>query len=202
MGLQKLVSNEQAYRALASGDNHAITTILGNFVYFIRGRAGFFMSLYDDIRLEYNELASVGHMAVINAIKLYRGDAIPFAPFVTVVIHNAMLNYIKQMRSPTAKLLLQGLSLDNTLFEDNKTLLISDVVTADEDDDLLGMYNPKAIGYIEDNLPATLCPLEVHIIKWKLRGYTYAEIQQLLNIPKRKLDEAIASLKRKWFGIE
>ena len=200
MNSKILVSNEQAFRALASGDKHATTIILGNFAFFVRGRAGFFMSIYDDIQLDFNELVSVGHIGIINAIKLYRGDAIPFAPFVTVVIQNAMLNYVKQMRSPTAKLLLYGLSLDDTLFEDNNTLLISDIVSEEEDDELLGMYNPKAIGFVEDHLPANLIPLELLVIKWKLKGYTYAEIQEMFNIPKRRLDETIALIKRKWFG--
>ena len=130
---------------------------------------------------------------------MYRGDQIPFVAFATVVIQNAMLNVLKQERSPTASLIKRGISLDERLFEDNNSLLISDVVTESCNAFNLGVYKSTEIGYFEDLLPAKLNELECNVLARKLQGYSFQEIRESLNVPKRKLDAAIARLKLKFF---
>lgn len=198
MCFKQLLSNEQAFRALASGEASAFSLLMQNFTFFIRGRAGFFVAMYDDVRLDFQELDSIGQLGLMSAIKLYRGDHIPFPSFATVVIQNAMLNYIKHMRSPTVKMLQNGISLDESLFENNNTLLMSDIITEQSMEKLLGLYSPADIGYIEDRTPCNFNEFELKVIELKLKGYTYDEIRKKLKVPKRKLDHTISQLKIKW----
>lgn len=199
MSFKYAISNEQAFRALVSGESSAALIIIQNFLYYIRGKAGLYVNTNDNLSVDYNDLCLVGHCALINAIKMYRGDQIPFVAFATVVIRNAMLNVLKQERSPTASLIKRGISLDERLFEDNNSLLISDVVTESCNAFNLGVYKSTEIGYFEDLLPAKLNELECNVLARKLQGYSFQEIRESLNVPKRKLDAAIARLKLKFF---
>ncbi len=192
------VSNEQAFRALVSGNKAAKAIILANFEHFIRGRAGqHFVANLDD-GLDFNELLLVGKTALTTAIYTYKGDVESFASYATIVISNAMANFMKKYRSPTARLTRYGVSLDDFLFDDNTSLLVADSIGEYQDPTSLGFYEPTAIGYFQDLLPVALCSLEMLVIEEKLKGLNYQEIQAKHNIPKRKLDRAIAKIKSKF----
>jgi hypothetical protein len=201
MYTKSFTSNERAFRAYISGNKEAINLIIANFQFFIRSRAGLLASINDKSGVDYFDLELVGQSALITAVRTFRGDATPFAPYATVVINNAMSNYIKQQNNPTNSLSRFGLSLDSNLYEDNDTFLISDSVAKTRADNDLGIYTPAKIGFFEDLLPISLTPLEISLIKGKIAGYTYQEMQRIFKIPKRKLDATIASIKEKWRAL-
>lgn len=201
MSLKFSTSNESAIRAYIAGDKEAINLILANFQYFIRSRAGLLASLHDKSGIDYFDLELIGQSALITAVRTYRADATPFAPFATVVINNAMSNYIKQQTSLTSSLSRYGISLDTTLYDDNDNFMISDSITKVVADNDLGIYSPAKIGFFEDLLPVSLTPLEIVIVKGKLAGYTYQELQKMLKLPKRKIDATIVSIKEKWRAL-
>ncbi len=190
------ISNEQVFRTIISGGEHEISMMFKNFNPFIRSRCGHYLTLYEDSGLEYYDLEVVGNAALLSAIKLYRGDNIPFAAFASVVIQNAMRNFVKQITRPTSVVARRGVSLDSYFSEVNTSLLISDAIT-DSELTNFGLYNPSPIGYFEDAIPFVCQKLELEILASKLEGYNYQEIRKQLNLPKRKLDELIALLKKK-----
>ncbi len=198
MRFNKHVSNEQAFRALVSGATEAKQIILDNFENFLKAKAGQFYVTNSDHGLDYNELVLVGRIALNNAIYSYRGGAEPFAAYATVVIHNAMANYMKQYRSPTARLMRHGISLDDNLYDDNDSLLMSDSICEVQDPDCLGFYEPTDIGYFEDLLPVSLTEEELLVVEERLQGYNYQEIKEKYKFPKRKLDAIIATIKEKF----
>lgn len=192
------ISNEQAFRALVAGNKAAKAVILANFEHFIRARAGHHFVTNFDEGLDFNELILVGKTALTTAIYTYKGDVESFASYATIVISNAMSNFMKKFRSPTARITRFGLSLDDFLFDDNTSLLVSDSIADFIDPESLGFYEPHAIGYFHDLLPVSLGSLEVLVMEEKLNGLTYQEIQAKHNIPKRKLDRTIAQIKEKF----
>lgn len=197
MSLTFSASNEQIFRSIVAGEHNALGIILANFNPLIRSRAGHYLTVYEDYGLEYVDLEVVGKSALLTAIKLYRGDNIPFAAFASVVIQNAYRNFVKQVTRPTSLLGKWSISLDGYYNENNTTLLISDSVSDSEMMEL-GLYRPSAIGYFEDVIPFPCESIELEIIESKLNGYNYQEIREKLDLPKRKLDEIIAILKEKW----
>ena len=194
----KLVSNEQAFRALASGNKEAKFIIIANFENYIKGRAGQFIATTSDQGIDFNEFLLVGKAALGIAIYTYRGGAESCASYATVVIQNAMANYMKQHRSPTSCLTRYGLSLDENLFDDTNSLLMCDLITETHNEDDLGFYEPRSIGYFEDILPVPLTEEDLLIVEERLLGYNYREIQKRHNFPKRKLDTLIARIKEKF----
>jgi len=198
MRFNKLVSNEQAFRALVSGAKEAKQIIIDNFENFIKAKAGQFYVTNCDHGLDFNELVLIGRVGLSNAIYTYRGGVESFASYATIVIHNAMANYMKQYRSPTARIMRNGISLDDCLFDDNNSLLMSDSICDIKDPDCLGFYEPSDIGYFEDLLPISLTEEERIIVEERLRGYNYQEIKEKYNFPKRKLDALIATIKEKF----
>ncbi|MDY0214529.1 MAG: hypothetical protein RBS24_03305 [Bacilli bacterium] len=198
MRLHKFISNEQAFRALVAGNKEAKYILLANFDHYIKAKAGQHIITNVDHGLDFNELVLVGKSALTNAIHTYRGNVESFASYATVVIQNAMANYMKQYRSPTARITRFGISLDDYLFDDNMTLLVSDSIAEVQNPDDLGFYEATSIGYFEDLLPIGLEKEEIIVIREKLLGFSYQEIQKKLNMPKRKLDTLICKIKDKF----
>ncbi len=201
MSLSFSASNEQIFRSIVAGDQSLIEGIFENFNPLIRSRIGYYLALYEDYGLEYIDLEVVGKSALLSALKLYRGDNIPFAAFAAVVIQNAFRNYIKQITRPSSLLTRRGMSLDGYFHESNNTLLISDSITDSAVIDF-GLYSPSPIGYFEDSIPFVCENNELDIILWKLQGFSYQEIREKFSIPKRKLDDLIAVIKAKSGGSE
>lgn len=195
-----LPSNEAAFRALTAGDSRAYITIFENFDNFIKARAGSILNTFKDLTLDYNDLMDVGYTALMKAVKQYRDDErVPLAPYATVVITNSMLNAVKKIYTPTNLIHTRGVSLDETMYDNNTSLYMADSISNEDMlKDELGFYCPHAIDYYEDLIPPNLTAEECEIVRLKLEGYLYPEIQEKLSLTRRKLDALIQSIKTKW----
>jgi|GEM_PF-913050 hypothetical protein len=197
MDKQITLSNEQAFRAYAAGNVDALQMMTNNFEYFIRSKAAYFVNIANDEAVEYRDLHLIGHTALYNAIRLYRGDSIPFTAFAITVIQNAMLNHLASMTTPTSRLNRRGISLDDFMYVDNDSLLMSDSIGEEVNTEEGGFYAPRHIGFFPDFFLANYTTLELTIITAKIEGYAYHEIRERMQLSKRKFDALIMGIKKK-----
>lgn len=196
MGSKISLSNEQLFRAYTAGNQEALSQIINNFDNFIRARAAILLAANRETGIEFSELEFVGKSAFYAALKSYRGDASPFAAYVTVVIFNAMRNHMMRLNNPTETKLRNSISLDGNRQNDETNLLISDSITEVSDEDY-GYYKPHPISYFEDTLEGDITELEMKVLKSRLEGYSLKEIAEKHSLSKRKLDAIIEQIKAK-----
>lgn len=191
------LSNEQAFRAYATGNVDALQIMTNNFEYFIRSKSAYYVTIANDEAVEYRDLHLIGHTSLYNAIRLYRGDSIPFTAFAITVIQNAMLNHLASMTTPTSRLNRRGISLDDFMYVDNDSLLMSDSIGEEVNTEEGGFYAPRHIGFFQDFFLANYTEVELAIITAKIEGYSYHEIREQMQISKRKFDALIVRIKKK-----
>lgn len=198
MSQKTKLSNEQIFRALVSGDEDAFPLLVQNFSYYIINKAHIFYESAKIYGIEFCDIEQIGLISLYSSTRSYSGGNIPFAPFATTCIYNAMLNYVTGFIRHNRHNATNSVSFDDDLYDDQTNMRVSDSIGTNIYDYDLGYYNPLPIGYFEDYFNGTLTSDEFRVVEAKLQGYSYREIIKMYGFTKRQLDAIIVSLKQKY----
>lgn len=191
-------SNEEIYLALASGNEEAFDVLYDRFKNFIKGQIGTILAINKFAAVDYEDLELVALTAFVTAVSTYDVKKSPFASYVTVVIKNALANVVAKQFSPTEAMTNFAGRLDDQVFTDNSSLLLSDVIGAKDPFLDAGIFTNDSVLHVRDLTRVSLTDIEEKVIVAKLKGYNHKEIGEQHNLTKRQLDQIVRTIKEKY----
>ena len=149
---------------------------------------------------DYPELIQCGRLAVYKSILAYDEKSAKFSTFVSHVIDNELINYLRKLNSQKQKINSDTIPLNNQgeieVTNDNgNTSYIpceSDNKTPEKQ-----VIDEEALNYAIKEVGLKLSDMEFDILKLQLQGLKQKEIANLLHISPKSVENAIARIRTK-----
>ena len=150
--------------------------------------------------LEFDDLMQEGFIGLLAAIDEYRPDAfnVKFSSFAYMCIIRKVYNAIKQSNGNKHKALNQAVSLHTYVNADETRTMMDLVPLEDSASDPVELFETKHSNHrIDLILKNHLSLLEYTVIALMLQGYTCAEIERVIGVKAKVIDNARTRVKAK-----
>ena len=188
------MTDEELVLKAQQGDQTAMNEILTKYKSLVTKISRHYFLIGGDVE----DLIQEGMIGLYQAIQGFkRGKNATFKTFAVTCIKHKVYNTIKKASSEKNTILSHALSIsEQEDFDDEgnsmEIVLSSDAPKSDE----LVIEKENAIELI-DKIKENLSPLEQEVLVLYLKGYSYKEISQLSNTPKKSVDNALTRIKSK-----
>lgn len=175
-------SDDELIKRIKDGDTDAMDTLIRRYMGLVRSlvRRSFL------IGGEEEDLFQEGLIAIINAVKQYDTDKkCSFSTYVTTCIRSRIIDAIRAATRQKHRALNDSLPLSEA---DTSQSYIDPVDNYIKRERLDAFYN---------KLGDMLSPLQNQILKLYFDGYSYGEIADRMNLPIKKIDNSLVTIKNK-----
>lgn len=140
---------------------------------------------------EYDDCFQEGALGLLKAIEQYNYEryTVKFSTFAYICILRRIYNKIKQNYTKKTMLLTGAVSLDSPCYEDSDRTLLQ-AIPGNGEDPLEGLEREWHNKRLKLVLQAYLSPLEFEVVQLLLKGYGLLEIEKILGIPSKVVDNA------------
>jgi RNA polymerase sigma factor (sigma-70 family) len=190
--------NELLVSAASVGCKQEVTSkLIENFQFLIRKIVGYYLTIYENLGLDYDDLYNEGIKGLVFAMETYDVGRGSFASYAQTVIYREIGGLVKKINAPTHRLLTNAVSLDSQLYANNENYYLSDSVG--ECDCYMG--HKKLPNSMIDHFPELICakldPDEAIVAVLLLRGYSSKEIAEKTKTSRRQTLAVIRAVKAK-----
>ncbi len=150
------------------------------------------------LRISKDELYSAGMTGFAQAVECYREDMkVTFVSFLKLCVERECRSLIRKHRGLSYSLISGSLSLDMTISEDENLYLIDTIACTNPDFDPQWQFrfNEAKRELVEKLKKMTI--FEVKVVKYRMEGYSYAEIAEICNVSSKAVDNALQRIKKK-----
>ena len=180
------------------GDTFACNQIIKQYENLIESKVkakGYHYYSYD-----YQELIQCGRLAVYKSILAYDNKSSKFSTFVSHVIDNELINYLRKLNSQKQKINSDTIPLNNQ----GEIEYISDAgdtsyfpVSTEDTSPERQLIDEEALAYAIKEVGLKLSDMEFDILKLKLAGHKQKEIADTLHISIKSVENALARIRTK-----
>ncbi len=181
-----------------NGDMYACNQVIKLYENIIEAKVkakGYYYYSFD-----YPELIQCGRLAVYKSILSYDFKTSKFSTFVSHVIDNELINYLRRLNSHKQKINSDTIPLNNQgeieiMTDDGNTQYIpfeSDNKTPEKQ-----VIDEEALNYAIKEVGLKLSDMEFDILKLQLQGLKQKEIAETLHISLKSVENAIARIRTK-----
>lgn len=181
-----------------AGDTYACNQIIKQYENLIESKVkakGYHYYSYD-----YQELLQCGRLAVYKSILAYDNSSSKFSTFVSHVIDNELINYLRKLNSQKQKINSDTIPLNNQ----GEIEYINDIgdtsyipVSSDDKSPERQLIDEEALAYAIKEVGLKLSDMEFDILKLKLSGLKQKEIADNLHISIKSVENALARIRTK-----
>lgn len=184
-------SNEEAKEMFFEKYRSTVELIASKYFNFVKGK-GF----------ELNDLIQEGMIGLNQAIYDFREQKnIQFNTFASICIERQIKTFVRDITRNKHKLLNESISMDSTT--DNFGRLLRDVVTDGEiSNPEYSFIDEEEENELKKELKKVLTAKEYSVFLLRLRGFTYQDISEVLNISKKSVDGTLSRIKIKINNIK
>lgn len=140
---------------------------------------------------DFEDYCQEGALGLLKAIEQFKPEAYPvkFSTFAYLCILRRIYNRIKQTMTKKSMFAFGSISLYHPLNDDySRTIL--DSVMGDFDEPFSQLEKEWMKEQIDSVLQVYLSPLEYQVVQLGLKGYGFCEIQELLSLSPKVIDNA------------
>lgn len=146
--------------------------------------------------LEYNDLFQEGMVGLSEAINSFRAQKdVQFKTFANLCIERQIFSALKKASRKKHNVLNESLSLDDSINEDDTTLL--DFIFDKNSDPSIYIETKESKRELFKEIDKSLTPFEKEVFNLKINNFDYKEISQLLNKSYKSIDSAIQRIRIK-----
>ncbi len=192
------MTEEELIAKAKSGDMYACNQLIKSYEPLIEAKVharGYHYYSYD-----YQELLQCGRLAVYKSILNYKDTRAKFATFVSHVIENELVNYLRQLNTQKQKINSDALPI-NSQGEIEVTTAGGDTnyipYQSDERTPESQVIADEDISYALKEVGLKLSDMEFDILKLYLQGIKQKEIAEDLHISLKSVENAIARIRTK-----
>ncbi|MBQ4558295.1 MAG: sigma-70 family RNA polymerase sigma factor [Clostridia bacterium] len=182
-----------------NGDTFACNQVIKQYENLIESKVnarGYHYYSYD-----YQELLQCGRLAVYKSILSFDNKKrVKFATFVSRVIDNELINYLRQLNTQKQKANLNTLPINNQgemeiTNHDGETTFVpfeSDLKSPENE-----IIDNETLTYALHEVGLKLSDMEFDILKLQLQGLKQKEIADILHIPVKSVENALTRIRTK-----
>ncbi len=181
-----------------NGDTFACNQVIKNYENLIESKVkakGYHYYSYD-----YQELMQAGRLACYKAIMAYNPKSAKFSTFVSHVIDNELINYLRKLNSLKSKINSDTIPINNqgeleVISYTGDTSYIpfqSEIDTPEKQ-----IIDDETLSYAIKEVGLKLSDMEFDILKLKLQGLKQKEIADSLHIAVKSVENALARIRTK-----
>ena len=185
---------EELIEKAQNGDENAIEKLLSNYKPLVNKIARSYFLTGGDIE----DLVQEGMIGLYKAIKTFKkGKTASFMTYAGTCVKNQIQTAVRIASSEKNMILSTAVPIDSkTNFDDEEEeieiVLPSPLPKPDEK-----VENKENFAQITKKIVKALSPLELKILIFYLKGFSYSEIAQQNNISKKSVDNALSRIKNK-----
>ena len=185
---------EELIEKAQNGDENAIEKLLSSYKPLVNKIARSYFLTGGDIE----DLVQEGMIGLYKAIKTFKkGKTASFMTYAGTCIKNQIQSAVRVASSEKNMILSTAVPIDSkTNFDDEEEeieiVLPSPLPKPDEK-----VENKENFAQITKKIVKALSPLELKILIFYLKGFSYSEIAQQNNISKKSVDNALSRIKNK-----
>ena len=147
-----------------------------------------------------NDLAQEGMMGLFSAIEKFDlGMEIPFKNFAGTCIKRRIVTAIKNSTRQKHIPLNSSISLTQDAYNDLEDggKQVIDTIDIETPDVAEAIANKEAFSQIYSKMSKVLSPLERDVFHYKLNGYSYEQMAQMIGTSEKAIDNAVQRIKGK-----
>jgi len=181
-----------------NGDTYAVNQVIKSYENLIENKVkakGYHYYSYD-----YPELVQCGRLAVYKSILTYSEGKAKFSTYVSHVIENELINYLRKLSSQKQKINSDTLPLNNQ----GEIEVVGDSgdasyipLTSEDKTPERQVIDDETLNYALKEVGLKLSDMEFDILKLKLQGLKQREIADSLHIPPKSVENAMARIRTK-----
>ena len=188
-------TDEELVAMAQNGDKNALEAVIlrYNKLVYAKSKSFFLIGADDD------DIIQEGFIGLYNAVKKFDGEKFPFFNvFAGLCIRRRMINAVKEASRKKHSPLNSYVSLDNTGFDDENSVRLSEVLASDtlRDPETIFIDREDADG-MEYEINKALSSMELKVLLEYLDGRSYQEIADILGKDAKSVDNAIQRIKKK-----
>ncbi len=192
------MSEKELITQAKNGDMFAVNQVIKSYENLIEQKVkakGYHYYSYD-----YPELIQCGRLAVYKSILSYDNDKAKFSTFVSHVIENELINYLRRLKTQKQKINSDTLPVNNQ----GEIEMVGDggdasyiPLTSEEKSPERQVIDEEALSYALKEVGLKLSDMEFDILKLQLQGLKQKEIADTLHIPLKSVENAVSRIKTK-----
>ena len=181
-----------------NGDMYAVNQVIKSYENLIEAKVK--ARGYNYYSYDYPELVQCGRLAVYKSILTYDGGKAKFATFVSHVIENELINYLRKLSSQKQKINSDTLPLNNqgeieVVGNDGDSSYIP--LTSEDKTPEKQLIDEESLNYALKEVGLKLSDMEFDILKLQLQGLKQREIADTLHIQLKSVENAMARIRTK-----
>jgi RNA polymerase sporulation-specific sigma factor len=141
-------------------------------------------------------------MGFVQAVECYREDKnVSFQSFLKLCVERECRSLLRKHRGLSYSLISASLSLDMTISEDENLYLIDTIACTNPDFDPQWQFRYNEAKRSLMQKLSEMTPFEAKVVKYRMEGYSYAEIAQLCDVSPKAVDNALQRIKKKLSSV-
>ena len=181
---------------IGESNEEALNIVYDKYKPIIDLKAKKYLKYGKKIGLEYQDLFQEGMLGLSEAISSFKDDKkAQFKTFANLCIERQIFSLLKKASRKKHKFLNDSMSLDETINENDNTLLDIFFEEGTNPDDMIEFKENKR--ELFKKIYQVLTPLEREVFDLKTNNFDYKEISQLLNKSYKSIDSAIQRIRLK-----
>lgn len=188
--MEKIITNEELVEKIKVGDEEALDQLFSRFQLHIQKLARSYFLFGGD----HQDLVQEAMIGLYSACNSYKKEMFTsFYSFACLCMKRRVLSAIKSAGRNKNKALNESLSIYGMMEDDHVELYIpQNILFPDEKIEQNEKYEE-----VKEIIVKTLSKLELKILSLYLKGLSYEEISQKLDITKKSVDNALSRIKNK-----
>lgn len=173
---------------IRSGDHHwALSQLVEKYLPMVH----FIVKRQNPPSREVDDFVQEGALGLLNAIQQYKGDEYPikFSTFAYTCILRRIYSKIKQNYTKKALLFSNAFSLSSPFPGGSRQTLLA-IISGDEEDPFIYVEQKWVREQLNAVLTSYLSSLEFKVTHLLLNGYTLGEMEKVLKLPVKVIDNA------------
>lgn len=148
---------------------------------------------------DMEDIVQEGMIGLYKAIITFRENKhASFKTYATVCIRHQIQSAIKKASSEKNMLLSSALPIwEQTADEDDYDSKLEIIIPSALPEPLTKVIASENVQELKQKLKKTLSPMEIKVLNLYLKGYTYNEISEKGDLPKKSIDNALSRIKNK-----
>lgn len=148
---------------------------------------------------DMEDIVQEGMIGLYKAIITFRENKhASFKTYATVCIRHQIQSAIKKASSEKNMLLSSALPIwEQTADEDDYDSKLEIIIPSALPEPLTKVIASENVQELKQKLKKTLSPMEIKVLNLYLKGYSYNEISEKGDLPKKSIDNALSRIKNK-----
>lgn len=193
--------DSELYYLVSEGNEEANKLFFEKYDNIIKMKAAKYKVFAESKGIDFNDLLQEGRLGLTNAINNYKEQKnVHFFTFANLCIDRQISSFLRNMSRDKHEILNNSISLDTTMTSIGKPII--DLILDDKNiNPEISFISMEEQNELLEKVDKLLTKSERDVFDLRMQGFSYKEIEQLLNMSKKSVDGTMSRVRSKLSNI-